>query len=60
MKTKVIIRLMGKSWLVTNYETNEDIAMVAQGWHFITLCKVKGWDIVNKTALSPEISNKIN
>lgn len=51
---------MGKSWLVTDYCKNKDIATVSQGWHFITLCKAKGWEIINKTALSPEIANKLN
>lgn len=60
MKTKVIIQLMGKIWVVTDCDTNKAIATVAQGWHFISLCKIKGWKIVNKTALIPEIADKLN
>lgn len=55
---KVLIRLIGGAWLVTN-EKGLPIAKVGAGWHFVTLCKLKNWQIINKDALNPEIANKL-
>lgn len=55
---KVIIRAAGQSWLVSD-ELGNPIATVAAAWHFISLARVKRWDIVNRTALNKEIANKL-
>lgn len=53
----VTIQATGKSWAVL--ANGKHIATVKNGWMFISLCKIKGWNIENKTALIPEIAEKI-
>lgn len=55
----VIIQLTGKTWIVIDTEGNLIASGITNGWYFITLCKVKKWNILNKSSLNNEISSKL-
>jgi hypothetical protein len=54
---KVLLQYIAGVWLVIN--DGNVIARVSDAWHFTTLTRVKGWEIINKDALPSSVQDTL-